>query len=172
MPFLADLADAIPGVKNENQLLGIIIVFVIVVIGLLAFNFGIQLTGGRHGLTADLDAGVSLSGIGEGFGATTLVSPDVARYYQQKFGSKVVTPRNLSVARAPTQLGAIEGYTTYQQPTATSTKGGAGLFSDVIAPGISSVGGARASVMARNATGKIYYHNPALTDPSAALYKH
>lgn len=165
------LADAIPGVKNENQLLGIIIVFAIVIIGLLAFNFGIQFTGGRHGLTADLDAGISLSGLGEGFGATTLTSPDVAKYYQQKFESKVLTPRNLSVSRAPTQLGAIEGYTTYQQPTATSTKGDAGLFSDVIAPGISSVGGARASVMARNATGKVYYHNPAVTDPSASLYR-
>src|SRR6185369_15276544 len=141
MGLLAELANIIPGVKNENQLLGIIIVFAIVIIGLLAFNFGIQLTGGRHGLTADLDAGISLAGM-EGFGATTLTSPDIARYYQQKFGSKVITPQNLSVAWAPTQVGAIEGYTSYQQPTATSTKGGAGLFSDVVSPGISSMGGA------------------------------
>lgn len=170
MGLLAELANIIPGVKNENQLLGIIIVFAIVIIGLLAFNFGIQLTGGRHGLTADLDAGISLAGM-EGFGATTLTSPDIARYYQQKFGSKVITPQNLSVAWAPTQVGAIEGYTSYQQPTATSTKGGAGLFSDVVSPGISSMGGARASVMARNATERVYAHTPALMDPSAALYQ-
>lgn len=170
MGILAELANALPGIRSENHLLGIIIVIVIVMVGLLAFNFAVQFTGGRHGLTADLDAGVSLLNPHEGFGATTLTSPDVARYYQQKFGSKVITPRNLSVARAATQLGAIEGHTTYQQPTATSTKEGAGLFSDVISPGISSVGGARAAVMSRNATGRIYYHNPAVTDPSAKLY--
>ena len=164
----SELVKLLPFIDTESELLGLIVVLAIVIIGLLAFNFGVQLTGGRHGLTADVEAGVSLMGR-DGFAPSTLTSPDVARYYQQKQGSKVITPTNISKSLAPTQVG-FEGFMSYQQPTATSTKSGTGLFSDVVAPGISSMGGARASVMARNATEKIYAHTPAILDPSADLY--
>lgn len=163
MGLFAELAKVIPGVEDESQLLALVIVIAIVIIGLLAFNFGIQFTGGRHGLTADVEAGITLAGR-DGFQPTTLIKPDVAKYYQQKFGSKIVTPRNVSVSAAPSLVAFQEGYISGQQRSALDTKRGAGLFSDVTAPGISSMTAARASVMARNATDRIYAHTPAVLD--------
>ena len=163
MGLFSELAKVIPGIEDESQLLALVIVLAIVIIGLLAFNFGIQFTGGRHGLTADVEAGITLAGR-DGFQPTTLLRPDVGKYYQQKYGTKVVTPRNVSVSAAPSLIAFQEGYISGQQPIAVHRKGGAGLFSDVSAPGISSMTAARASVMARNATDTTYAHTLAILD--------